>query len=162
MRVCGTRLEAYGRTFTDLAPNSQTPTTPTGQGSPVRQSVIPASMTFAAAMARHLEVVRILTDTGCTNDPVIVVDPVTAFRTVSVARGRNGGIAGITLAQLSDKVPTTVRAYRNAHLVGQIVLNQPVTPPPPSPPPLPTPTVRVVCLKQPMICFLKTFPPKAH
>ena len=36
-------------------------------------------------------------------------------------------------------MPTTVRAYRNGHLVGQIVLNQPVTTAP-SPPPPPTAT----------------------
>ncbi|MFB9834901.1 hypothetical protein [Actinoallomurus acaciae] len=134
----------------------------------MRHSVIPASMTWAAAMERHLAVVRILTGAGCTNDPVIVVDPVTAFRTVAVARGRNSGIAGITLAELDDQVPTTVRAYRNGRPAGQIVLDQPVTtdPPPPPLPPSPTPIVRVVCLKprpgvlRPMYCILKTFSPR--
>lgn len=164
--VCGTRLDASGRTLPHLAPISPSPTTPAGRVSPVRHSVIPASITWDAAVERHLEVVPILTGAGCTNDPMIVVDPVTAFRTVAVARGRNGGIAAIALAELSDKVPTTVRAYRNGHLVGQIVLNQPVTTAPSPPPPPPTPIVRVVCPKptpgvlQPMYCFLKTFPPK--
>jgi hypothetical protein len=92
----------------------------------VRHSVIPAWMTFAAAVDRRLRVILILTGTGCKNDPMVVVDPVTAFRTVAVARGRNGGVAAISLAELSDKVPTTVRAYRNGRLVGQIALNRPV------------------------------------
>ncbi|GLY89692.1 hypothetical protein [Actinoallomurus iriomotensis] len=163
-RICGTRLEGGpGSLRLDPSP----PAKRTGRVSSVRHSVIPASMTFAAAVDRHLRVILILTGTGCKNDPMVVVDPVTAFRTVAVARGRNGGVAAISLAELSDKVPTTVRAYRNGRLVGQIALNRPVpTAPPPSPPP-PTPVVRTVCRKpipgvpQPMICTLRTFPPDA-
>jgi hypothetical protein len=168
MSVCGTRLYALGPTFTHLAPISPTPTTPAGRVSPVGHSVIPASMTWAAAMERHLEGVRILTGAGCTNDPMIVVDPVTAFRTVAVARGRDGGIAGITLAELSGKVPTTVRAYRNGRPVGQVVLNPPVPPAPRTPPPPPSPPiVHIVCptrapgVPHPMICVRRTLPPDA-
>jgi hypothetical protein len=77
--------------------------------------------------------------TNCAHAPVVTVTPLAAARTLAVARGNNGGIAGLILAQTSNAT-IVVRAYRGHHLIGKATIPTvaPPAPPPPSPSPSPT------------------------
>ena len=47
--------------------------------------------------------------------------PLAAARTLAVARGNNGGIAGLILAQTSNTT-IVVRAYRGHHRIGKATI----------------------------------------
>ena len=72
---------------------------------------------------------------------MVTVTPLGAARALVVARGHNGGIAGLTLAQTTNTT-IVVRAYRGHRLVGKVTIPRVAPPPPPpsAPPPSPTPT----------------------
>jgi hypothetical protein len=78
---------------------------------------------------------------NCDRAPVVTVTPLGAARTLVVARGHDGGIAGLTLAQTANTT-IVVRAYRGHRLIGEVTIPRvvPPPPPPPAPPPSPTPT----------------------
>jgi hypothetical protein len=61
-----------------------------------------------------------------------------AARTLAVARAKNGGIAGLILAQTLNTT-IVVRAYRGHHLIGKATIPA-VAPPAPAPPPPPSPS----------------------
>lgn len=101
------------------------------------RSVIPRSAGWGV---KSITMNAITIGTSCAHAPVVTVTPVAAARTLAVARGSNGGIAGLTLAQTSNTT-IVVRAYRGHYLVGKVTISR-VTPPgpPPSPSPSPSPT----------------------
>jgi hypothetical protein len=90
---------------------------------------------------KSIAVNAITISANCDRAPVVTVTPLGAARTLVVARGHNGGIAGLTLAQTTNTT-IVVRAYRGHRLVGKVTIPRvaPPPPPPPAPPPSPTPT----------------------
>ena len=87
---------------------------------------------------KSIAVEAITISADCDRAPVVTVTPPGAARTLIVARGHHGGIAGLTLAQTTNTT-IVVRAYRGHRLVGKITIPR-AAPPPPAPPPSPTPT----------------------
>jgi hypothetical protein len=85
--------------------------------------------------------VAITISTNCDRAPLVTVTPASAARTLAVVRARNGGIAGLTLAQTSNAT-IVVRAYRGHRLIGKATIPRVVAPapPPPAPSPSPSPT----------------------
>jgi hypothetical protein len=83
----------------------------------------------------------IIISANCDRAPVVTVTPPGAARTLVVAKGHNGGIAGLTLAQTTN-TSMVVRAYRGHRLVGKVTIPRvvPLAPPPAAPSPSPTPT----------------------
>jgi hypothetical protein len=82
-------------------------------------------------------VAAITISADCDRAPVVTVPPPGAARALVVARGHNGGIAGLTLAQTTNTA-IVMRAYRGHRLVGKVTI-PPMAPPPP-PPPAPSPS----------------------
>jgi hypothetical protein len=76
-----------------------------------RRSVLPQPATWAAVRNRTIAAITI--SRNCDRAPVVTVAPAAAARALVVVRGRNGGIAGLTLAMLSNAA-IVVRAYRAA------------------------------------------------
>ena len=107
--------------------------------------------------------------TNCTHAPVVTVTPTSAARTLAAARGTNGGIAALILAQTSNTT-IVVRAYRGHRLIGKVTIPPVVPPaPPPTPAPSPSPT-SVPCRRaghlggqgpQPLYCLSGPFLPNA-
>jgi hypothetical protein len=97
---------------------------PVASGGPVsyapERSALPPEGPFPAGSAVGIVPVVVITARDCARAPVITVEPASAARTVAIARGANGGIAGIALATLP--VTTTIRAYRGHRLIGQLTL----------------------------------------
>jgi hypothetical protein len=90
---------------------------------------------------KSIAVDAITISANCDRAPVVTVTPLGAARTLVVARGHNGGIAGLTLAQTTNTT-IVVRAYRGHGLVGKATIPRVIPPPPPpsAPSPSPTPT----------------------
>jgi hypothetical protein len=107
--------------------------------------------------------------TNCAHAPVVTVTPLAAARTLAVARAKNGGIAGLILAQTSNTT-IVVRAYWGHHLIGKVTIPAvapQAPPPPPSPAPSPTsvPCRRIGHLgdrePEPMYCLSGPILPQA-
>jgi hypothetical protein len=114
--VCGTQLTGRGPEPVPLlslnARTGRVRRTP-------KRSIIPPPTTWAAV--KNMTVDTITTGAKCTRAPLVTVKPLTAARTLAVARGRNGGIAGLTLAVISN-TSIVVRAYLGRHLVGRLTV----------------------------------------
>ena len=101
------------------------------------RSVIPRPAGWGV---RNVTIDAITTSTKCAHAPVVTVTPASAGRTLAVARGTNGGIAALILAQTSN-VTIVIRAYRGHRLIGKATIPRVVPPaPPPTPAPSPSPT----------------------
>lgn len=132
---------------------------------PVR-SVIPR---LAGWGVKNISMDAITISTNCDRAPVVTVTPADAARTLAVARGKNGGIAGLILAQTSN-TNIVVRAYRDHRLVGKVTILRVVSPAPPPPSPSPNPT-SVPCRRighqggqgpQPLYCLSGPILPNAN
>ncbi len=135
--VCGTALNYHGKHMETVLLLSLGG--PTGRAaSAPKRSAIPRPATWGAV--RHRNTYTITTGAKCARAPVVTVKPRAAARTVVVARGSNGGIAGLTLAMVANTT-LVVRAYRGRRLIGQLtILRQSApTPPPPTPRQSPSP-----------------------
>jgi hypothetical protein len=75
----------------------------------------------------------VLTSYRCADAPVVIVQPASEAWTMAVARGTNGGIAGLTLRTFGRTI--VIRAYANHRLAGQVALlhGYLASPPPESP-----------------------------
>jgi hypothetical protein len=132
--VCGTFVNRHGSRLEPairdplLARNRRVARAPA-------HSVIPRP---AGWDVKSIAMAAITTSTNCAHAPVVTVTPLAAARTLAVARGTNGGIAALILAQTSNTT-VVVRAYRGHHLIGKATIPAVAPPAPPPPPPSPTP-----------------------
>lgn len=132
LRVCGTFLNRHG---TRLEPTMLLPLSARNRrvARAPAHSVIPRP---AGWDVKNIAMDAITISTNCAHAPAVTVTPLAAARTLAVARGNNGGIAGLILAQTSNAT-IVVRAYRGHHLIGKATI--PAVAPPPPPPPSPSP-----------------------
>jgi hypothetical protein len=163
--VCGTLL-ARGGTRQSAIPLLLSARSRRVAHAPTR-SVIPPPARWGV---KNISMDAIIITTRCDRAPVVTVTPADAARTLAAARAKNGGIAGLTLAQTSNTT-IVVRAYRGHHLIGKVTISRviPVGPPPtPSPSPSPTsvPCRRVGHLGgqelQPLYCLSGPILPNAN
>lgn len=137
LRVCGTFLNRHG---TRLEPTMLLPLSARNRrvARAPAHSVIPRPARWSV---KSIAMDAITISTNCAHAPVVTVAPLAAARTLAVARGNNGGIAGLILAQTSNAT-IVVRAYRGHHLIGKATIPAVAPPraPPPPPPPSPSPT----------------------
>jgi hypothetical protein len=159
--VCGTRLNPVGlpQQPLSLTLNARSRVV-TG---PPRQSAIPPPALSKKIMI--LDEAAVIVTMHCQRAPTVTVKPASAARTLVVARGTNGGIAGITLAVVSNTT-VVLRAYRGHRLVGRVTVYSPPAPPAPPPSPPPAPPARNPChppgppgTAQPQYCITGTAPP---
>ena len=130
------------------------------------RSVIPRRAGWGVT---NITIDAITISTNCAHAPVVTVTSAGAARTLAVARGKNGGIAALILAQTSNGA-IVVRAYRGHHLIGKVTIPRVVPPaPPPTPSPSPSPT-SVPCRRvghlgglgpQPLYCLSGPIVPNA-
>jgi hypothetical protein len=131
-----------------------------------RHSVIPRPAGWGI---KNISMDAITITTHCDRAPVVTVTPAGAARTLAIARGKNGGIAGLILAQTSN-ITIVIRAYRDRHLIGKATIPRVIpAAPPPAPPPSPSLTA-VPCHRfgpqngqgpEPLYCIRGTVPPVA-
>jgi hypothetical protein len=131
--VCGTFVNRHGSRLEPAVP------VPLGARShrvarAPAHSVIPQPARWGV---KSIAMDAITISTSCAHAPVVTVTPLAAARTLAVARGNNGGIAGLILAQTSDTT-IVVRAYRGHHLIGKVAIPAVAPPPPPLPSRSPT------------------------
>jgi hypothetical protein len=86
------------------------------------RSVLPA----AAASPPPGGLLEMVLTGDCDTAPMVTVRPVDAARTLVIASGTNGGIAGLTLVTFGKTI--TIRAYRDDRLVGELTLLQGAAP----------------------------------
>jgi hypothetical protein len=134
--VCGTLLNRHGGRLESALPlplsarNRRVAHVPT-------RSVIPRPAGWGVT---NITTDAITISTDCGHAPVVTLTPTSAARTLAVARGKNGGIAALIVAQTSNAT-IVVRAYRGHRLIGKATITRVVPPaPPPAAPPSPTPT----------------------
>jgi hypothetical protein len=140
--VCGTFMNRHGGGLEPAMPlplsarNRRVAHVPT-------RSVIPRPAGWGVT---NITMDAITISTNCARAPVVTVTPASAGRTLAVARGKNGGIAALILAQTSNAT-IVVRAYWGHRLIGKVTIPRLVPPaPPPTPSPSPSPT-SVPCRK---------------
>jgi hypothetical protein len=135
--VCGTALNYHGKHMEPVLVLSLGGPTRRAASAPKR-SAIPRLATWGVVKNRNAY--AITTRAKCARAPVVTVKPRAAARTVVVARGSNGGIAGLTLAMVANTT-IVVRAYRGRRLIGQLTIprQSAPTPPPPTPRQSPSP-----------------------
>jgi hypothetical protein len=135
LRVCGTFLNRHGSRLEPAMPLPMSARNRRVARAPAH-SVIPRPAHWGV---KSIAMDAITISTNCAHAPVVTVTPLAAARTLAVARGNNGGIAGLILAQTSNTT-IVVRAYRGHHLIGKATIPAvaPPAPPPPSPSPSPT------------------------
>ena len=127
--VCGTALNYHGQQMETVlwlslgGPTRRTASAP-------KRSAIPRPATWGVVENRTIY--AITTGAKCARAPVVTVKPRAAARTVVVARGSNGGIAGLTLAMVANTT-IVVRAYRGRRLIGRLTIAPQVAPGPPPP-----------------------------
>jgi len=135
--VCGTALNYHGKHMEPVlllslgGPRGRAASAP-------KRSAIPRPATWGAVKDRNTY--AITTGATCARAPVVTVKPRAAARTVVVARGSNGGIAGLTLAMVANTT-IVVRAYRGRRLIGELTIPRQSVPgtPPPTPRRSPSP-----------------------
>jgi hypothetical protein len=155
--VCGTFVNRHGSRLEPATPLPLRAQSRRVANAPTR-SLIPRR---AAWSATNITIDAITISTNCAHAPVVTVTPAGAVRTLAVARGNNGGIAALILAQTSNTT-IVVRAYRSHRLIGKATIPRVVPPvPPPTAPSSPSPTL-VPCRKaghlggqgpQPLYCL---------
>lgn len=133
--VCGTLLTRSGTHGETASPLQLSSRSRRVARAPAR-SVLPRPAGWGV---RNISMVAIAISKNCDRAPVVTVTPAGAARTLTVVRARNGGIAGLALAQTSNAT-IVVRAYRGHRLIGKATIPRVVPPAPPSPPPSPSPT----------------------
>ena len=134
--VCGTFLNRHGGRLEPAMPLPLIARNHRVAHAPTR-SVIPRPAGWGVT---SITMDAITISTNCAHAPVVTVTPAGAARTLAVARGKNGGIAGLILAQTSN-AEILVRAYRSHRLIGKVTIPRVVPPaPPPTPSPSPSPT----------------------
>lgn len=134
LMVCGKFLNRDG---TRLAPAMNLPLRARARqvAHVPRHSVIPRPAGWGV---KNISMAAITITTHCDHAPVVTVTPAGAARTLSIARGKNGGIAGLVLAQTSN-ITIMIRAYRGHHLIGKATIPRVIPArPPPTPPPSPS------------------------
>jgi hypothetical protein len=135
--VCGTFLNRHGSRLEPAMPLPLSARNRRVARAPAH-SVIPRSAGWGV---KSIAMDAITISTNCAHAPVVTVTPLAAARTLAVARGNNGGIAGLILAQTSNTT-IVVRAYRGHHLIGKATI--PTVAPPAPPPPSPSPSLTSV------------------
>jgi hypothetical protein len=133
--VCGTFLNRHGSRLEPAMPLPLSTRSRRVARAPAH-SVIPRPAGWGV---KNIAMDAITISTNCAHAPVVTVTPLAAARTLAVARGNNGGIAGLILAQTSNTT-IVVRAYRGHHLIGKVTIPAVAPPPPPPPSPSPSPT----------------------
>ena len=133
LRVCGTFLNRHGSRLEPAMPVPMSARNRRVARAPAH-SVIPRPAGWGV---KSIAMDAITISPNCAHAPVVTVAPLAAARTLAVARGKNGGIAALILAQTSNAT-IVVRAYRGHHLIGKATIPA-VAPPPPPPPPPPSP-----------------------
>jgi hypothetical protein len=135
LKVCGAFLNRHGSRLEPAMPLPMSARNRRVARVPAH-SVIPRPARWGL---KSIATDAITISTNCAHAPVVTVTPLAAARTLAVARGNNGGIAGLILAQTSNTT-IVVRAYRGHHLIGKATIPAvaPPAPPPPSPSPSPT------------------------
>ena len=133
--VCGTFLNRHGSRLEPAMPLPLSARSRRVARAPAH-SVIPRPAGWGV---KNIAMDAITISTNCAHAPAVTVTPLAAARTLAVARGTNGGIAGLILAQTSNTT-IVVRAYRGHHLIGKVTIPAVAPPPPPLPSPAPSPT----------------------
>jgi hypothetical protein len=134
--VCGTFMNRHGSRLEPAMPLPLSARNRRVARAPAH-SVIPRPAGWGV---KSIAMDAITISTNCAHAPVVTVMPLAAARTLAAARGKNGGIAGLILAQTSNTT-IVVRAYRGHHLIGKVTIRAvapPAPPPPQSPSPSPT------------------------
>jgi hypothetical protein len=139
LRVCGTFLNRHGSRLEPAVPVPLSARSRRVARAPAH-SVIPRPAGWGV---KSISMDAIIISTNCAHAPVVTVAPLAAARTLAVARGKNGGIAALILAQTSNAT-IVVRAYRGHHLIGKATIPAVAPPPPPPPPPSPSPSPTLV------------------
>lgn len=128
--VCGTRLDFGGGVAPPVvvmrlsAPGTTVADAP---GHSVLPPVPPATgPQFPPGRPHNLGALVVIVSRDCARAPVVTVEPVNAARAVVIARGTNGGIAGLTIT--TSQVTITIRAYEGNRLVGQLALPEGLSP----------------------------------
>jgi hypothetical protein len=132
--VCGTFVNRHGSRLEPAVPVPLSARSRRVARVPAH-SVIPRPAGWGV---KSIAMDAITISTNCAHAPVVTVTPLAAARTLAVARGKNGGIAGLILAQTSNTT-VVVRAYRGHHLIGKATIPAVAPPAPPPPPPSPSP-----------------------
>jgi hypothetical protein len=133
--VCGTFLNRHGSRLEPAVPLPMSARNRRVARAPAH-SVIPRPARWSV---KNIAMDAITISTNCAHAPVVTVTPLAAARTLAVARGNNGGIAGLILAQTSN-ITIVVRAYRGHRLIGKVTIPAVAPPAPPPPPPSPSPS----------------------
>jgi hypothetical protein len=134
--VCGTVLNRHGGQLESALPLPLSARNRRVADAPTR-SVIPRPADWGVT---NITTDAITISTDCGHAPVVTLTPTNAARTLAVARGNNGGIAALIVAQTSNAT-IVVRAYRGHRLIGKATITRVVPPaPPPAAPPSPTRT----------------------
>ena len=134
--VCGTVVNRHGGQLESARPLPLSARNRRVAHAPTR-SVIPRPAGWGIT---NITMDAITISRACGHAPVVTVTPTSAARTLAVARGTNGGIAALIVAQTANTT-IVVRAYRRHRLIGTATITRMVPPvPPPAAPPSPTPT----------------------